>query len=419
MKRDILKIPLCCLSGVLYLRGGFLFQPYVAYFLNLNIRKEERNMLKLKGLRSVLVYLCFSVFAFLYLFAEASLAVDIANSSGLNTSMRPTILSESDVRSDPQFLEIIRQFESAGFVLKAPYLKITRNGINGFITGMEDAANRHSVALDVRENEIQTQNHYIIYIPESGSSDVPVPIFVSVVQYRNEDLPKVSIKAGDKILKFDFETSSISIEQSSSTSEQVIALDFGLDDLARLGLCFLDFLGLRDWSSFANVINNFCHVGDQIRTIYFAAVGIASCIGISAGCPMALTLLTEYAICGVAEIAVCMRGEEGNCTSPISIGQTVSGTLSSSCTSNHRSGRYAGYYNFSVGSTTQVTIDLTASFDTYLYLLDSNGNVITYDDDSGDGYNSRIVRTLQPGNYTLEATSYGSGVTGSFNLSLR
>ena len=67
-------------------------------------------------------------------------------------------------------------------------------------------------------------------------------------------------------------------------------------------------------------------------------------------------------------------------------------------------------------------IDLTSSEDTYLYLLsgsDSDGTVIAENDDAtGQGTNSRITETLASGTYTVEATTYGSGTTGSFNLSM-
>ena len=101
---------------------------------------------------------------------------------------------------------------------------------------------------------------------------------------------------------------------------------------------------------------------------------------------------------------------------------TVPGTLerggswSSSCDSVNRSGKYARYYSFTVSGTAEVTIDLSSSTDPYLYLLSGggkNGSVITFNDDIGGGdYDSRIVRTLSSGTYTVEATTYRSRATG-------
>ena len=59
--------------------------------------------------------------------------------------------------------------------------------------------------------------------------------------------------------------------------------------------------------------------------------------------------------------------------------------------------------------------------DTYVFLLDGsgqNGSVIESDDDGGNGYNSRIVRTLSAGDYTVETTTSSSGRTGSFTISV-
>ena len=98
---------------------------------------------------------------------------------------------------------------------------------------------------------------------------------------------------------------------------------------------------------------------------------------------------------------------------------TRTGSWSYSCNSTHRSGSYARFYSFTVSPSTQVTIDLTSSVDTYLYLLQgsgTSGSVIESDDDDGGGTNSRIVRTLSSGTYTVEATTYYSAQTGSFTL---
>ena len=83
--------------------------------------------------------------------------------------------------------------------------------------------------------------------------------------------------------------------------------------------------------------------------------------------------------------------------------------------------RYARYYTFTLGETSDVTITLTSEEDTYLYLLEGHGtggrdlfendDVVQYID-----FNSRIEETLQPGDYTIEATTYYSGSTGDFML---
>ena len=110
-----------------------------------------------------------------------------------------------------------------------------------------------------------------------------------------------------------------------------------------------------------------------------------------------------------------------NCLGSISLDQTVSGSWNSDCESTNRNSRYARFYTFTLDSTTEVQIDLESGTDTYLFLLNGSGttgSVITQDDDGGSGTNSRIVRTLSAGTYTIEATTYGQLSTGSFTLTL-
>ena len=118
-----------------------------------------------------------------------------------------------------------------------------------------------------------------------------------------------------------------------------------------------------------------------------------------------------------------------SCTaSPITVGVTVSGSLSaaSPCRSTFRSaGTFAARYTFAgtVGQTVQIVLE-SPTVDTYLYLLNPAGGIVDEDDDSGGGGNSAIpsasgVLTLPAsGTYTIEATSYNSGAQGSFTLKL-
>lgn len=114
----------------------------------------------------------------------------------------------------------------------------------------------------------------------------------------------------------------------------------------------------------------------------------------------------------------------------IDFGTTRTGTLSSTdCTAPHRTGSFADLYVFSgtAGQQLRITMNSTA-FDTYLFLQDPNGTVIAANDDCvGAGLNSCIpinatsggVLTLpSTGTYTLEATSFTSGATGTYTVSL-
>ena len=123
---------------------------------------------------------------------------------------------------------------------------------------------------------------------------------------------------------------------------------------------------------------------------------------------------------------VAPSGSSGSSCAVVSLG-TVGGSVSRSgnwsrgCGSSRRGGGYyARQYRFVVGAESDVRIDVESStVDTYLYLLDSRGRVVEQDDDGGSGRNSRIARRLGAGTYTVEATTYSPGETGSFTLRVR
>ena len=121
------------------------------------------------------------------------------------------------------------------------------------------------------------------------------------------------------------------------------------------------------------------------------------------------------------------------CTSiPVDM-PTMTGSWSSDCLSPNRpvspggpgnGDYYARYYDLQVSETSEVTITLESSTDTYLYLLSGegrSGTVITENDDidyDNRNFNSRITRTLDAGNYTIEATTYEAEATGDFTLTV-
>lgn len=65
----------------------------------------------------------------------------------------------------------------------------------------------------------------------------------------------------------------------------------------------------------------------------------------------------------------------------------------------------------------ELTIDLTGDYDTYMQFFDENCVLLTFDDDGGDGLNSRLVMPdLAAGVYYVGVSSYGQGAGGGFNL---
>ena len=105
---------------------------------------------------------------------------------------------------------------------------------------------------------------------------------------------------------------------------------------------------------------------------------------------------------------------------PISVGQTVSGTLTlSDGPSLGCLGCLTDLYEFSLGGSQELSIIMDSSgFDTFLRVLDSSGLAVAIDDDGGGDTNSRIVRTFALGTYRIEATSYSPNETGAYTLSL-
>ena len=100
---------------------------------------------------------------------------------------------------------------------------------------------------------------------------------------------------------------------------------------------------------------------------------------------------------------------------------TVSGQWAAGCESEQRDGRHARYYTFALDQESEVTITLESSeADTYLYLRAGqarSGDFLHQNDDLEAGNtNSRVTATLEAGDYTVEATTYGAGETGSFTL---
>ena len=95
----------------------------------------------------------------------------------------------------------------------------------------------------------------------------------------------------------------------------------------------------------------------------------------------------------------------------------------SAWTSDHESmqrpGSYARYYTFTLAEETHLVINLTSPLDPYLYVFDSDGTVVAENDNvTNRNLNSRIDQDFPAGDYTIEATTYFEGLTGSFHLSI-
>ena len=102
---------------------------------------------------------------------------------------------------------------------------------------------------------------------------------------------------------------------------------------------------------------------------------------------------------------------------------SLSSNWSEDCSSFNREGSFARFYTFTLEQQTKVQIDVASPSDPYAYLIEGprrTGQVIDENDDIESGIirNSRIIADLRAGDYTVEATTYSSGVIGRFALSI-
>jgi hypothetical protein len=118
---------------------------------------------------------------------------------------------------------------------------------------------------------------------------------------------------------------------------------------------------------------------------------------------------------------------------PISIGQTLNGSLASSDCNAAQPGRETAFgdiYTFTARAGQRVRVEMSTTgspgIDTYLYLIGPDGNVVEENDDItlGSNTNSRIpadgtFKTLpQTGVYTIIATTFDTATAGSYTLKL-
>ena len=116
-----------------------------------------------------------------------------------------------------------------------------------------------------------------------------------------------------------------------------------------------------------------------------------------------------------------------DCVESLPDDMTVAGNWNTDCTSvvsapSGSGDRYARFYTFTLDAESDVTTDLSSDEDTFLYLrsgITTDGNTIAENDDRATSdYDSQITSTLQPNSYTIEATTYAAGTTGSFTLTV-
>ena len=116
------------------------------------------------------------------------------------------------------------------------------------------------------------------------------------------------------------------------------------------------------------------------------------------------------------------------CVTVIDRNSNTDGVWNTSCRSETRPGNHTRYYRFTLGKAAEVTVRLESSDsgaekdDTYLYLRRNNatsGPAVHENDDHNRNIHVSLIKAkLEAGTYTIEATTYSPGETGSFKLFL-
>lgn len=91
------------------------------------------------------------------------------------------------------------------------------------------------------------------------------------------------------------------------------------------------------------------------------------------------------------------------------------------CDSKRWPGRASDFYTFRLTETQRVTVDLDAAENSYLALIEgphADGDLLTSDNDSGQGTDARIIRDLHPGFYTIEATTLLNHKRGDYTITV-
>ena len=145
----------------------------------------------------------------------------------------------------------------------------------------------------------------------------------------------------------------------------------------------------------------------------------------------ALIVAAIVAVCAFLVFRIDGADAQSACVQSLDGSGAVNGSWDSACLSentptaptNPPSGtRFARFYTFTLTASADISIDLTSSTDTYMYLIEgigANGTILHENDDAEDGStSSRISESLQPGSYTIEATTYEVETAGDFTLTV-
>ena len=109
-------------------------------------------------------------------------------------------------------------------------------------------------------------------------------------------------------------------------------------------------------------------------------------------------------------------------TSPVTPDAVINGDLKTQdCIAPKRAGSRADLFSFVAGAGDEMTLRMTAAFNSYLILTDAAGNIVAQNDECSGETRTACIKNFRigsAGEYTVEATSSAPGETGAYTLSI-
>ncbi len=152
----------------------------------------------------------------------------------------------------------------------------------------------------------------------------------------------------------------------------------------------------------------------RLETRVFIAVSVAvlSIFTVTLLGPGVSTTAQETANCQVIDLGTLATGDDSTL-------EAEGRWTTEDCDSSFRLDSDAHNYQFTVEEGGRIRIELKSEeADSYLYLLDSDGNRITDNDDGDVRLDARIEHELGPGIYSVEATTVGGRRQGAADFTL-